>query len=103
MLGTAWAANGQLGGTRIFGAMVPLILIFVIFYFLLILPQRKKQRQHQQMIKETKKGDKIVTSGGIYGTITRVKQNYVEVEIASQIIVKLQRSSITKLRGRSEE
>ncbi len=103
MLGIAWAANGQTGGAGIFGAMVPLILIFVIFYFLLILPQRKKQRQHQQMIKETKKGDKIVTSGGIYGTITRVKKNYVEVEIANQIIVKLQRSSITKLRGGSEE
>ena len=104
MLGMAWAINGQVGGTSgLFGAMVPLILIFVIFYFLLIMPQRKKQKQHQEMVKNVKKGDKITTSGGVYGTVTRVKKNYVEVEIANQIVVKLQRGSISGLRGGGEE
>ncbi len=104
MLDIAWATNGQAGGAGgLFGAMVPLILIFVIFYFLLILPQKRKQREHQKMIENIKKGDKIVTSGGIYGTVTRVKKNYVEVEIANQVVVKLQRTAISGLRGGSEE
>jgi len=104
MLDIAWATNGQAGGAGgLFGAMVPLILIFVIFYFLLILPQKRKQKEHQKMIENIKKGDKIVTSGGIYGTVTRVKKNYVEVEIANQVVVKLQRTAISGLRGGSEE
>jgi len=104
MLSIAWAANGQSQGAGgLFGAMVPLILIFVIFYFLLILPQRKRQKEHQRMIENVKKGDKIVTSGGLYGTITRVKKNYVEVEIANQVVVKIQRSAISALRGGAEE
>jgi len=104
MLSIAWAANGQSQGAGgLFGAMVPLILIFVIFYFLLILPQRKRQKEHQRMIENVKKGDKIVTSGGLYGTITRVKKNYVEVEIANQVVVKVQRSAISALRGGAEE
>ena len=104
MSGVAWAANGQIGGAGgLFGAVIPLVLIFVIFYFLLIMPQRKKQRQHQEMVKNVKKGDKITTSGGVYGTVTRVKKNYVEVEIAKEIVVKLQRGSISSLRGGVEE
>ena len=104
MLSIAWAANGQSQGAgELFGAMVPLILIFVIFYFLLILPQRKRQKEHQRMIENVKKGDKIVTSGGLYGTITRVKKNYVEMEIANQVVVKIQRSAISALRGGTEE
>ena len=104
MLSIAWAANGQSQGAgELFGAMVPLILIFVIFYFLLILPQKKRQKEHQRMIENVKKGDKIVTSGGLYGTITRVKKNYVEMEIANQVVVKIQRSAISALRGGTEE
>lgn len=99
----AWAINGQGGAGGLFGALVPLILIFVIFYFLLILPQRRKQKQHQEMIKNVKKGDKVITSGGIYGTVSRVKKNYVEVEIANQVMVRLQRSSIATLRGGGSE
>ncbi|MBE0478943.1 preprotein translocase subunit YajC [Candidatus Aerophobetes bacterium] len=103
MFDAAWAFNGQTGAGGLFGALVPLILIFVIFYFLLILPQRKKQREHQEMVKNVKKGDKIVTSGGIYGTITRVKKNYIEAEIASGVVVRVQRGSISALRGGGEE
>ena len=67
------------------------------------MPQRKKQKQHQEMVKNVKKGDKITTSGGVYGIVTRVKKNYVEVEIANQVVVKLQRGSISGLRGGGEE
>lgn len=95
--------DGIAGAGGIFSTMVPLILIFVIFYFLLIMPQRKKQRAHQEMMRNVKKGDKIITSGGVYATINRVKQNYVEVEIASGVTIRIQRSSISNLRGGEEE
>jgi len=76
MNGIAWAIDGQGGAGGMFGALMPLILIFVIFYFLLILPQRKRQKEHRQMVASLKKGDRIITTGGIYGTITAVKRNY---------------------------
>ena len=68
------------------GQFIPLILIFVIFYFFLIRPQQKKVKEHKAMVESLKKGDKIVTSGGITGTITRVIDNdKVEVEIADNV------------------
>ena len=69
---------------------IPLILIFVIFYFFLIRPQQKKVKEHKAMVEGLKKGDKIVTSGGITGTITRVIDNdKVEVEITDNVIVEV--------------
>ena len=65
-----------------FAQLIPLILIFVIFYFFLIRPQQKKVKEHKAMVESLKKGDKIVTTGGITGTITRVVDNdKIEVEI----------------------
>lgn len=96
----AWAINGQAGGAGgLFGALIPLVLIFVIFYFLLIMPQRRRQKEHSEMIKNLKKGDKVITNGGLYGTITRVKKNYLEVEIANRITVRVQRNAISQLRA----
>jgi len=103
MYGIAWAANGTTGGTGgLFTAFVPLILIFVVFYFLLIVPQRKKQKAQQEMIKNLKKGDKVVTNGGIYGTITKLKKNYIEIEAANQVTLRVQRGAISHLRGGEE-
>ncbi|TET63286.1 preprotein translocase subunit YajC [Candidatus Aerophobetes bacterium] len=81
-----------------FGALVPLMLIFVIFYFLLILPQRKKQKQHKEMVKNLKKGDRVVTTGGVYGTVTRIKPDHVEVEVADKVRLRVQRGAISALR-----
>ncbi len=104
MFDYAWAVNGQPAGAgSFFGALVPLILIFIIFYFLLILPQRKKQKEHAEMIKNLKKGDKVITNGGIYGTITKVRKNYVELEVTNKVTLKVQRNAISQLRGGSEE
>ena len=73
---------------------IPLILIFVIFYFFLIRPQQKKVKEHRAMVENLKKGDKVVTSGGITGTITRVVDNdKVEVEIADNITVEVIRGT----------
>tara|TARA_Y100001936_G_C15946025_1_gene597432 strand:- start:57 stop:344 length:288 start_codon:yes stop_codon:yes gene_type:complete len=76
------------------GQFIPLILIFVIFYFFLIRPQQKKVKEHRAMVENLKKGDKVVTSGGITGTITRVVDNdKVEVEIADNITVEVIRGT----------
>ena len=76
------------------GQFIPLILIFVIFYFFLIRPQQKKVKEHKAMVDGLKKGDKVVTSGGITGTITRVIDNdKVEVEITDNVIVEVVRGS----------
>ena len=72
------------------GQFIPLILIFVIFYFFLIRPQQKKVKEHKSMVEGLKRGDKVVTSGGITGTIERVIDNdKVEVEIAENVKVEI--------------
>ncbi|MBI1954230.1 MAG: preprotein translocase subunit YajC [Proteobacteria bacterium] len=81
-----------------FMAFLPLILIFVVFYFLLIRPQQKKMKEHQAMLNSLKRGDKVITSGGIIGTITRIlSDREVQVEIAEGIKVRVIRSMITEV------
>ena len=76
------------------GQFIPLILIFVIFYFFLIRPQQKKVKEHKAMVESLKKGDKVVTSGGITGIISRVIDNdKVEVEIADNVTVEVVRGT----------
>ena len=76
------------------GQFIPLILIFVIFYFFLIRPQQKKVKEHKAMVEGLKKGDKVVTSGGITGTISRIIDNdKVEVEIADNVTVEVVRGT----------
>jgi preprotein translocase subunit YajC len=76
------------------GQFIPLILIFVIFYFFLIRPQQKKVKEHRAMVENLKKGDKVVTSGGITGTISRVVDNdKVEVEISDNVTVEVVRGT----------
>ena len=77
-----------------FAQFIPLILIFVIFYFFLIRPQQKKVKEHKAMVENLKKGDKVVTSGGITGTISRVIDNdKIEVEIADNVTVEVVRGT----------
>ncbi len=88
------AEQGAQGG---FGAFIPLILMFVIFYFLLIRPQQKKTKQHREMISNLKKGDRIITGGGIHGHITSVDDDTLTVEIADKVRVKLSRGNVAAL------
>ena len=72
------------------GQFIPLILIFVIFYFFLIIPQQKKVKEHNAMVENLKRGDKVITSGGITGTVERLIDNdKVEVEIADNVKVEI--------------
>ena len=76
------------------GQFIPLILIFVIFYFFLIRPQQKKVKEHKAMVQSLKRGDKVVTSGGIVGTVERIIDNdKVEVEIADDVTVEVIRGT----------
>ncbi|MBI4169146.1 MAG: preprotein translocase subunit YajC [Acidobacteria bacterium] len=77
--------------------LVPLLFIFVIFYFLLIRPARKRQKQVQQMLDALKTGDKIVTSGGLLGTVVGVDRNVVQLRVADKVKVDVTRSSIVAL------
>ena len=73
---------------------IPLILIFVIFYFFLIRPQQKKVKEHKQMVENLKKGDKVITSGGIVGTVERVMENeMLEVRISDDVTVEIVRTT----------
>ncbi len=96
MINVAYAMGPAQGGSPAggFASFVPLILMFVIFYFLLIRPQQKKAKEHQAMLGELKKGDKVVTSGGIHGTITKVDDTDVTMEVADKVRIKVTRSNI---------
>lgn len=94
----AWAeAAPAAGDASGFASLVPLILIFVIFYFLLLRPQIKRAKEHKQMVGSLTKGDEVVSSGGLLGRITKVDENFVTLEIADGVRVKLQRSAVTSL------
>lgn len=78
-------------------SFLPLIIIFVVFYFLLIRPQTKKAKEHKQMVEAIAKGDEVVTNGGLLGRVVKVGDNFVELELAEGIIVKLQRQAVGNL------
>lgn len=96
MINVAYAMAPTQGGAQAggFASFVPLILMFVIFYFLLIRPQQKKAKEHQEMIGNLKKGDKVVTSGGIHGTITKVDETDVTMEVADKVRIKVTRANV---------
>jgi len=71
-----------------------MLAIFAIFYFILIRPQQKKMKEHRQMVEELKKGDRIITAGGIYGTVEGTSQNTLTVKIAEGVKVKVTRGSV---------
>jgi len=91
----AWAQADGAGGGLL--GLLPMVLIFVVFYFLLIRPQQKKAKQHREMVAAVTKGDEVVTNGGVLGKIIDVDDNFASVEIASGIIVRVQKAAISQL------
>jgi preprotein translocase subunit YajC len=90
----------QPGGIALF---LPLILIMVIFYFLMIMPAQRRQKKTAQMLKELKNGDKVVTNGGIYGTIVGLETDSVQLRIAEQVKIKVARNAIAGLQTEEKE
>jgi len=95
MTGVAYAAGGgAAGGAGGIASFIPLILIFGVFYFMLIRPQQKQAKLQRQFLDEMKNGNKVVTKGGIHGTITGLTDSVVTLEIADNVRIKVSRSSI---------
>ena len=86
-----------------FGQLVPLILIFAIMYFLLIRPQQKKAKEHRAMVKALRRGDQVVTQGGVIGKVAKLKdENELEVEIADGVKVRVVQSTIVQVLNKTE-
>ena len=90
------AGSGGFGST--FGSLIPLLLIFVIMYFIIIRPQQKKAKEHNQLVTALKRGDQVLTQGGIIGKITKVKDDSeIELEIAANTKVRVMKSTIVNV------
>ncbi|ADW16216.1 protein translocase subunit yajC [Desulfobulbus propionicus DSM 2032] len=96
MTGVAWAADAAAAPTGLASVaqFVPLILIFIVFYFLLIRPQQKKAKEHQNYLANLKKGDKVITGGGIHGQIVGLTDTVATLEIAENVRIKVNRAAI---------
>ena len=93
----------EAGATGAFVSLLPLILIFLIMWFLLIRPQQKKQKEHRSMVEALRRGDQVLTQGGVIGKITKVKEDgEVEVEIAPNVKVRVLKHTIASVMAKTE-
>ncbi len=97
LISNAWAQQGAQGEPNALITFLPLIILFVLFYFLLIRPQMKRAKEHRQMVEALADGDEIVTNGGVAGRITALGDNFIDVEIADKVTVKVQRQSVSSV------
>jgi preprotein translocase subunit YajC len=98
----AQAAQGPFGGD-IIGMVLPLVAIMGVFWFLLIRPQQKRVKEHQELVKNVRRGDTVVTSGGIIGKINKVvDDNEVTIDVAEGVRMRLQRNAISEVRSKGE-
>ena len=95
--GGAGAAGGAPAGGMM-GSLVPLLLMFLVFYILLIRPQQKRTKQHRELLNSLKKGDEVITSGGLFGKVTGITENVVTLEVADKVRIKVQRANISGLK-----
>jgi preprotein translocase subunit YajC len=94
---------GGAGGDNMLVSLLPFILIFVIMYFLILRPQQKRVKTHQEMVKNVRRGDTVVTSGGLVGKVTKViDDDQVEVEIADDVRVRQMRAMLSEVRAKGE-
>jgi preprotein translocase subunit YajC len=94
------AQASQSGGIALF---LPIVLLMVIFYFLMIVPAQRRQKKVAQMLKNLKNGDKVITNGGIHGTIVGLEDDSVQLRIAEQVKIKVSRSAIAGLQAENKE
>ena len=78
-------------------SLLPLIVLFAIFYFLVIKPQRKQQKEHQAMLDDLKKGDKIITNGGLIAEIVKPEEDFLKIKLNDDMVVKLSREYVAKM------
>lgn len=102
MLITPAYAQGAAGGGDFFIQIMPFLLIFVIMYFLIIRPQQRRVREHREMVAALRRGDTVVTAGGLVGKVTKVEDDEIQVEVAQGVKVKAVRSTISEVRSKTE-
>lgn len=96
-------AQGTSGGSDFLIQLVPILLMFVIFYMLLLRPQQRKVKQHREMVANLRRGDTVVTAGGIVGKVTKVRDdNEIEVEIADNTRVRVIKATVSEVRTKGE-
>jgi preprotein translocase subunit YajC len=103
----AFAQGGSLfgmgGSDNMLVSLLPFILIFVIMYFLILRPQQKRQKQHQDMVKNVRRGDTVITSGGLIGKVIKViDDEQIEIELSDDVRVRQMRSMVSDVRARGE-
>lgn len=99
----AFAQGVPGGGSDFMLQLVPILLMFVIFYFLLFRPQQQRAKQHREMVGNIRRGDTVVTAGGIIGKVTKVRDdNEIEVEIADQTRVRVVKATVAEVRAKGE-
>lgn len=108
MLGILYAMGSAGGGGASqqgnpFGFLIMMALIFGIFYFLTIRPQQKKQKERQEMISRVEKGDKVITSGGIYGMVVGTKEKTLVIKVADNVKIEFARSAISRVEKKAEQ
>ena len=103
MFATPAYAQAAGGAGSAFASFVPLILIFAIMYFLLIRPQQRKVKEHQKMVEALRRGDEVVTQGGIVGKVTKVREDgEIEVEISDGVKVRVVKATVAQVRSKTE-
>jgi preprotein translocase subunit YajC len=99
----AFAQTGLGGGSDMMMSLLPFVLIFIIMYFLILRPQQRRVKQHQEMVKSLRRGDTVISSGGLVGKVTKVvDDDQIEVEIADGVRVRQMRSMVSEVRAKGE-
>ena len=99
----AFAQGSPMGSDSLLVTMLPFVLIFVIMYFLILRPQQRRVKQHQEMVKNLRRGDTVVTSGGLVGKVNKVvDDNEIQVEIAEGVQVRLLKHAVSEVRTKGE-
>ena len=94
LINQAWAQGAGAGPGGGFESMLLIVLMFVVLYFLMIRPQMKRAKEHRAMVDALQRGDEVVTSGGVLGRISKLNENYVTLEVAPNVEIQVQRSSV---------
>lgn len=107
LVSTAYAMAQAPGGaagqqSSWYSTLVPLVVIFAIFYFLMIRPQQKQQKKHREMVNSMKKGDKVVTRGGMHGIVHGIAENIVTLEVADNVKIKFSREAIAAVQTQNQ-
>jgi len=97
LISEAYAQAATPSGPEAFIQFLPIVVLFVVFYFILIRPQTKRAKEHSTMVAALARGDEIVTNGGLLGKITAIGENFIQIEIADSIQVKVQKQAVAAM------